>query len=342
MHGGRRRGARRRRPCSSQLRAMPASATAAAAGTRLRFHMVIVAHICCLLAAALDPTSTGGGSHNNNDTAAATSSSTTAASGRSTLHVSVAAAQAASLGHQPADGTPARPYHTVQAAKEHIIQRYTQYGDSGVGRVLLHPGTYAPFAVDHEAFSGIEWRGAGQHMTTVSGGIEIPRQRFKPWPNVSGAYVANLAGLGVQSLGAMVSGNEVSDCQQDKVGLSYNGNRMTIARWPNEVLPRDETAPYKWARAMQGCRATRFGSTFATNINEKPDVLRMLKWRDEPDAFLHGYYEWDWCPAFALPFYFTCAGSYRFQLWVCSDLGTCCCLHTFAGQMPTRLCPTSK
>ena len=59
----------------------------------------------------------------------------------------------------------------------------------------------------------------GPDITTVSGGIEIPWDRFEPWAEVPGSYVASIAGLGAEDLGAMVSGNEVADCQSDKVGI---------------------------------------------------------------------------------------------------------------------------
>ena len=44
-----------------------------------------------------------------------------------------------------------------------------------------------------------------------------------PWASVRGAYVASIEELGVRDLGRMLSGNEVDDCQSDKVGLSYGG-----------------------------------------------------------------------------------------------------------------------
>ena len=119
---------------------------------------------------------------------------------------------------------------------------------------------------------------------------------------MSGAYVASIAGLGADALGAMVSGNEVADCQHDKVGLSYDGEAMTLARWPNQApaQPADETAPWRWSRAQGGCtRSPLGGSTFAMNTRDNPDALRLLKWRDEADAFVHGYWEWDWGDAYA-------------------------------------------
>lgn len=216
-----------------------------------------------------------------------------------TLHVSSADTGRASA----LDGSATRPYRSLQAAKDHIIRQHARDGASSIRHVQIHPGTYSAVAIDHPALSGTSWRGAGRNLTTVSGGIEIPRGRFKPWPEVPGAYVASIAGLGADSLGAMVSGNEVADCQSDKVGLSFGGDAMTNARWPNKVEPVDETAPWAWSHAKTGCRPThgvaRGGSTFSIDTNEEPDALRLLKWAEEADGWVHGYWEWDWGDAFA-------------------------------------------
>eukprot|EP01052_Picozoa_sp_SAG31_P039910 SAG31_NODE_5645_length_2405_cov_1.681266_1_plen_212_part_00 len=144
-----------------------------------------------------------------------------------TLHVDAAAAalptgatkSERALRTSHADGSVAHPFRSLQAAKDYIISNHAQNGVSGVHTVRIRAGRYAPIAIDHEALSGIKWRGAGRNLTIVSGGIEIPQNRFKPWSRVPGAYVASIAGLRASSLGKMVSGNEVSDCQNDKVGL---------------------------------------------------------------------------------------------------------------------------
>ena len=186
---------------------------------------------------------------------------------------------------------PARIVHC-----RHIIRQHACDGGSGrrIRRVQIGPGRYSPLSVDHPALSGVHWQGAGLNLTIVSGGIEIPRPQFKPWTNVTGVYVASIAGLGADSLGAMISGNEVADCQHDKVGLSFDGEAMTLARWPNQAPAADDTAPWRWSRAQGGCKRSLGGSTFAMSIQDDPDALRLLRWNSEPDAFVHGYWEWDW------------------------------------------------
>lgn len=218
-----------------------------------------------------------------------------------TLHVDAAAE---SQRHDLApDGSRGRPYHSLHAAKERIVQQHERDGNSGIRRVQIHAGRYAPIALDHPALSGITWSGAGRGITEISGGKEIPRTRFEPWPDVPGAFTASIAGLGVDELGSMISGNEVADCQNDKVGLSYGGNAMINARWPNIPEDADETAPWAWSNAAKGCMPSTvggtLGSTFALDANDDPAALRLLKWADEADAYVHGYWEWDWGDSYA-------------------------------------------
>ena len=200
------------------------------------------------------------------------------------------------------DGSFANPFQSLQEAKEHIIRlhrtvcgRVGRRCISAVRRVLIQQGQYLPIAIDHPALSGIEWRGAGTNATIVSGGIEIPRRRFKQWPAVPGAFVASIAGLGADDLGAMVSGNEVSDCQNDKVSLSYGDTAMVNARWPNK---RAGAVPdqWRWARAMNGCEG---GHSFTMNISKDLNGAQFDKWTAEQDPFMHGYWEWDWGDTYA-------------------------------------------
>ena len=235
----------------------------------------------------------------------ALTASTGASDEETTVHVAATAHTGAAQARMT-DGSAANPFQSLQDAKEHIIRLHSR-GSNGVAhhahvrRVLIQPGQYLPLAIDHVALSGVEWRGAGANTTSISGGIEIPRNLFKPWEAVPGAFVASIAGLGAADLGAMVSGNEVSDCQNDKVGLSYDGSSMVNARWPNEE-PAGTTAPnpWHWARAMGGCaRAADGSSTFTMNISGDPHFPAFDKWSAEQDPFVHGYWEWDWGDSYA-------------------------------------------
>jgi hypothetical protein len=189
------------------------------------------------------------------------------------IHVDVS--QLGNLG----DGTHERPFASLQQAKAHLIR----LGQSNEQRtVVIYPGVYPPFAIDHPALSSVSWEGLkGADPPVISGGIRVPQARFKPYTDT--AYVASIADLGADDLGAMVSGDCVNDCQHDKVGVTVGGETMTLARWPN--APANVTAPGAWAHATE-CSA----GGFTMDLGKNPDAERLLKWKDEPNAFVHGYW----------------------------------------------------
>ena len=233
---------------------------------------------------------------------------------------------------------------------------------------------YEPLAIDHPRLSGAEWTGVGgdDGLPVISGGIDVPASRFAPWRGE--VLSASLAGLNATDLGAMISGNEVADCQHDKVGVSFNGAPLTLARWPNidsssrpdgwqwypqpsRDLPsrRNPTsaASTEYPRLGRGAAATRLRlhgtSTSRPRCRRDPpprttaaasaraadaarprraprrthawvdpdaptragfrsmseisdpdgDAARMLSWVNETDAWIHGYFEWDWGDVYA-------------------------------------------
>jgi hypothetical protein len=63
--------------------------------------------------------------------------------------------------------------------------------------------------------------------------------------------------------------------------LSFQGRAMTLARWPNEGFVQIADAP-----------AGKDGGQFAYS-GERP-----ARWADEPDAWLHGYWFYDWADTY--------------------------------------------
>jgi len=128
--------------------------------------------------------------------------------------------------------------------------------------------------------------------------------------------VASLEGLGADDLGAMMSGDCVNDCQHDKVisrtpvierrlfnpnlnycihhkvGVSFGGDSMTLARWPN--LPEDITSPAAWANTGE-CQA---GGGFIMDLKQHPEAERILQWKQERDPWVHGFWAWDWADCY--------------------------------------------
>jgi hypothetical protein len=206
----------------------------------------------------------------------------------------------------PWNGSLGWPYRTLDQAKKHIIREHSTRPPLAARRrnatmtVWLASGTYGALQLDHEALSGVSWRGiaGGAAPAVLSGGIEVPASRFKQWAGMKGVYVASLDGLGIDDLGSMVSsGNCVDDCQHgDKVGLSFGGTLMTLARWPN--VDRAANGSWRWAHAWVDPTAEPSGR-FAVNLTQVPDAVRMLRWPSEARPFLHGYWEWDWGDCYA-------------------------------------------
>ena len=115
---------------------------------------------------------------------------------RADLHVD---AKALSL---LSDGSLSRPFHSLSKAAEHIIWYPHPKGTRRT--VWIRPGTYSPLCLDHIALSGVSWRGMPEAAKpVVSGGIEVPRDRFKRWASGDGAYVTSIDGLGADDLGGM-------------------------------------------------------------------------------------------------------------------------------------------
>ena len=110
------------------------------------------------------------------------------------------------------DGSASRPFQSLSMAAAHIIQHPHPKGTRRT--VWIRPGTYGPLSLNHTSLSGVHWRGVpGASKPVISGGVEVPNHRFKPWSELDGAYVASLAGLGADDLGGMKNSFDgVVDC----------------------------------------------------------------------------------------------------------------------------------
>ena len=102
----------------------------------------------------------------------------------------------------------------------------------------------------------------------------------------------------LEAIGKRVSSfNCVDDCQHgDKVGLSFGGTLMTLARWPNVDL--NANGSWVWQHAWVDPSKQPTGR-FAVNLTQVPEAERMLMWKSEAQPFLHGYWEWDWGDCYA-------------------------------------------
>jgi hypothetical protein len=219
----------------------------------------------------------------------------------------------ADLGGAAADGTASLPYPTLDGARSHIIHSSSNGAANAANAanatvVHVHPGRYASLRLDHAALSWSRWEGvidgggAGAGLPIVTGGVDVPIERFAPWPGRAGVVVASLAGLNVSGgLGGMQDNNCVDGCRHDKVGVTFDGAPLTLARWPNRDAALAGTdGGWEWAHAWVDPAQPTYNG-FIVNTTDTPDAARMEAWAaelGEGGAWVHGYFEWDWADCY--------------------------------------------
>eukprot|EP00040_Diaphanoeca_grandis_P010137 m.51911 g.51911 ORF g.51911 m.51911 type:complete len:787 (-) comp21518_c0_seq1:23-2383(-) len=102
-------------------------------------------------------------------------------------------------------------------------------------------------------------------------------------------YSANLSSLNIplSSFGAIVAGDCIHGCSAMPSGLSFGADHMVRARWPNLNSGRNT-----YTYASTGCGAGCFNVP-QTNLSK-----RIEKWGQEPNGWIHGYFEWDWADCY--------------------------------------------
>jgi len=210
-----------------------------------------------------------------------------------TLHVSPA-------GRDDGDGSEARPFRTVEEARNAVRALKKSRGGSlpqGGVRIVIAGGAYP---VTRSLTLGAEDSGTAESPVVYEaeagrtpvfhGGLRItgwkpvadPKQRDRLDPSVRDRVLeADVKSLGVADLGDATS-------LRRRPELFADGVPQTLARWPNEgfvktgeILGADTFTV--WG-SIQGCKAGKFHY-----VDDRPG-----RWLDEPDVHLYGYWFWDW------------------------------------------------
>ena len=116
------------------------------------------------------------------------------------------------------------------------------------------------------------------------------------WKRVGSSpiFALNLTELGIDSSffggfqrPSSMSGDGLGQCLSHQMELFYDGEAMTLARYPNLRFANGSHTPpqARWARIAEVTAAQR---AFVT------DDVRALRWAAEPDGWLHGYWGFDW------------------------------------------------
>jgi len=206
----------------------------------------------------------------------------------------------ASRGAASGDGTEARPFTSLRAARDAVRRWKREHNGKlpkGGVQIIIHDGAHRlretlnlteEDSGDDEA--PIVYRAETGATSVLEGGVRITR-----WQPVSDAGIrerldpevrekvrqANLKTLGVTDLGDATA-------LRKRPELFCDGAPQTLARWPNEGFVKTGevlgTDTFKVWNRIDGCRDGKFKF-----VEDRP-----ARWTDEPDVRLYGYWFWDW------------------------------------------------
>jgi hypothetical protein len=210
-------------------------------------------------------------------------------------------------------GTAENPLRSLEQARDRIRSIKRERGSLPAGgiEVAVHPGEYrveATFRLGADdsgtAAAPVWYRAAGPEAPRFTGGVrlsewtpvtEVPVLARLPEEARPHVLEADLAAAGVTRVIPFVLGGFSSGrgfVTHPAMELYVDGEPMTLARWPNEGFVK--TGPVAgpltlpaWDR-KPGTPEGRF----------RFDDDRPARWVGEPDAWLHGYWFWDWADSY--------------------------------------------
>lgn len=208
-------------------------------------------------------------------------------------------------------GTAARPFKTLERARDALRSRRASEGLPDGAEVRIYPGDYQvrqTFFLTAED-SGTEtapivYRALGPVSPRFHGGVRLTN--FRPLTDSAAAsrvpenvraqvWEADLTAAGITKvlpfeLGGFSSGRGFSTHSAHE--LFIDGEPMTLARWPNEgfVKTGEALGPLSLPAYDQkkGTPEGRF----------RYEGDRPSRWTKEPDAWLYGYWFWDWADSY--------------------------------------------
>jgi hypothetical protein len=198
-------------------------------------------------------------------------------------------------GYDASSGNHDAPFATLERARDAIRHRKKTDGlPKGGVDVEIGGGTYyrkEPFALEAtdsgEPDAPVVYRARKDETVRLVGGVRVTN--FEPvrdaWalerlvPEAREHVVqADLRALGVSDFGAVNSGG---------LELFFNDKPMTLARWPQEGFIRISGLLGGEPVDVRGTKGDATGKFFYAE--ERPN-----RWVGEKDAWVHGYWFWDW------------------------------------------------
>ena len=205
------------------------------------------------------------------------------------------------------------PFATFERARDAIRQLKSKGANTAGGvKVMLRGTTYSfshTLRLSSEdsgtSDSPIEWTAYPGETVTIAGSKDVTgfRQILDPDilkridpPYRDKILVTNLREQGISNFGTIV--------QRGSPGLElfFNGQRMTVARWPNTGWLRIADVPQKGDSLFnKGLdREKRYDGVpvgrHYGRITYEGD--RPKRWSPDNEIYLHGYWTWDWSDSF--------------------------------------------
>ena len=201
-------------------------------------------------------------------------------------------------GNDAAIGSADQPFATLERAREAVRKA----GAAGPRSVVVHGGDYeiaGTLAIGRQD-SGTEgdpvvWSAAAGETVRLIGGKTVPAGAFKPVQDAAvlarldpaakdHVLVAGLRALGVTTLASFPTAYHGAPPGPE---LFFNGQRMTLARWPNEGWANV-------AKILEAGSCPREGDQ-----SGKPGAFeysgdRPERWKLAEGAWLQGYWCFDW------------------------------------------------
>ncbi|KAB2665838.1 MAG: right-handed parallel beta-helix repeat-containing protein [Verrucomicrobia bacterium] len=207
-------------------------------------------------------------------------------------------------------GTRARPFATLERARDAVRQSFADSFSTGEIHVWIHRGDY--FRTNALELSKVDsgtalrpvlWSAFSGERVRLLGGKSIAG--FVPvtdpgvlarLPEAARAQVlvADLAARGIAGLAGMQSRGFGRPTVAAHNELFHGGKPMTLARWPNEG---------EFARIDGFPEATGKGDGHGGTIGELPQGFlyagdRPKGWKPSTDLWVHGYWSWDWANSY--------------------------------------------
>lgn len=193
---------------------------------------------------------------------------------------------------EPSPDASDGPFATLARARDAL--RALQPLPEGGARIVVRGGVYAeqaPLTLSAEDSGGeaapvvyAAWPG---ETVSLRGGIVVPalqpvtiESTLARLDDTARGHVqqASLAALGLTAFGSPAGGG---------AEVFFDGQPMTLARWPNAGFVKIADIVEDDGHQIHGIKGSTIGKFHY-------DDDRPARWTQEPDAWLHGYWFWDW------------------------------------------------